>query len=222
MQLIHTPSHMESCQNLSRRRTIVDTEWAEVFKNRVVLMNVLLMPSEFTLLPIVMLIAMNQAGMCGVMSICGAVCSSCARFLASAWSLYHQPVMTAGMIMPIADPHYPRCLQHRWRKNHRSLEPCTPHPSPRSNCWWAKVWQPLPRLWLPRWGCFLIFLDHCHHRHYQPIFCAPSQPDLLVGVFLVAATDIMSVMFALLFPRVNDRRTAEQISAIMIVPSWAS
>ncbi|PKN84189.1 MAG: hypothetical protein CVU45_09085, partial [Chloroflexi bacterium HGW-Chloroflexi-7] len=39
----------------ARVRTIIDKEWAEVFKNRVVLFTIILMPVLFTLLPLGML-----------------------------------------------------------------------------------------------------------------------------------------------------------------------
>ena len=47
-------------------RTIIDKEWAEVFKNRTVLLAMLLMPLLFTALPLVMLSVTGSTGMEGV------------------------------------------------------------------------------------------------------------------------------------------------------------
>ena len=44
-------------------RTIIDKEWAEVFKNRTVLLAMLLMPLLFTALPLVMLSVTGSTGM---------------------------------------------------------------------------------------------------------------------------------------------------------------
>ena len=47
---------------MMRIRTIVDKEWAEVFKNRIVLFTVVLLPLIFTILPLVVLSATRSAG----------------------------------------------------------------------------------------------------------------------------------------------------------------
>jgi len=44
---------------IERIRTIVDKEWAEVFKNKVVLLTVILLPVIFTVLPLVILSLMR-------------------------------------------------------------------------------------------------------------------------------------------------------------------
>ena len=38
---------------MNRIQTIIDKEWAEVFKNRIVLFTVVIMPLIFTVLPLV-------------------------------------------------------------------------------------------------------------------------------------------------------------------------
>jgi ABC-type Na+ efflux pump permease subunit len=40
---------------MSHIRTIIDKEWSEVFKNRMVIFTIILMPLLFTALPLVML-----------------------------------------------------------------------------------------------------------------------------------------------------------------------
>ena len=42
-------------------RTIIDKEWAEIFKNRMVIFTIVLMPLLFTALPLIMLSAMGPS-----------------------------------------------------------------------------------------------------------------------------------------------------------------
>ena len=69
---------------IDRIRTIIDKEWSEVFKHRMVLFTITLMPAIFTILPLVMLFITRPSGAVGgdladmpaqFSQVCGAVSS---------------------------------------------------------------------------------------------------------------------------------------------------
>ncbi len=211
--------------NLSRIRTIVDKEWAEVFKNRVVLMTVLLMPSLFTLLPIVMLIAMkpslegggDMTDMPGQFALaCGSLSSGecMVSFIINQFMLLY-------MIMPIAIPITIAAYSIVGEKTTRSLEPLLATPITTLELLVGKGLAAVAPAVASTWGCFLVFLASLPIIGISTnILRSIVSPTWLVGVFLVGPlTAIMAVLFALLVSsRVNDPRAAEQISAILIVP----
>jgi ABC-2 type transport system permease protein len=48
--------------NFTRVRTIIEKEWAEVFKNRIVIFTIGFMPIIFTLMPLGILMAVGSQG----------------------------------------------------------------------------------------------------------------------------------------------------------------
>ncbi len=211
--------------NLNRIRTIIDKEWAEVFKNRMVTFTVVLLPVLFTILPLVILYATRSAGgsaadsadmpasfarQCGNMPI-----SDCMQiFLVNEFLLLY---MIIPLMIPIAIAAYSIVGE----KTTRSLEPLLATPVTTEELLAGKsLAAALPAI-AATWVCFAIFVA------LIPVIgvSAGVQRYILGPTWLLAIVvagplmAILAVNFAILVSsRVNDPRAAEQISAVLIVP----
>lgn len=210
---------------MDRIRTIIDKEWAEVFKNRMVLFLMIFMPLFFTILPLVILYIMAHGGDTGASTdmpaqfalMCGAKLSAmdCVQvFVSNEFLLFY-------MIMPVIIPITIAAYSIVGEKTTRSLEPLLATPVSTEELLAGKALAAALPAVGATWLCFLIFvlslpLIGVSAGVRQHI----TSPVWLLAVFLVGPLmSIMAVNFAILVSsRVNDPRVAEQISAILIVP----
>ena len=106
--------------------TIIDKEWAEVFKNRVVLFTVLFMPLFFTALPLVVLYAMRASpGNSDVMDMPPQFTRICGNLTGAACTQYFivNQFMLLFMMMPLAIPVAISAYSIVGEKTTRCLEP---------------------------------------------------------------------------------------------------
>jgi len=208
--------------------TIIDKEWAEVFKNKMVLFTLIFMPLIFTILPLAMLFITGQ----GMDDIGGVNAADVpVEFLAAC-----DEAMTAGecmqiyvinqflllfMMMPVIIPVTIAAYSIVGEKTTHSLEPLLATPITTAELLAGKsLAAALPAI-LVGWGSFVIFLVTLPligvSRAVIGYIAGPTWLlAILVGGPLMA---IAAVNFALFVSsRVNDPRAAEQISALLIIP----
>jgi ABC-2 type transport system permease protein len=209
-------------------RTIINKEWAEVFKNKMVLSVVLIMPILFALLPLVMLgvssnttalnISPEEAGLPPELTknLCGAMnAGECTQvYLLSQFMLFF-------VMMPLIIPTTIAAYSIVGEKTTRSLEPLLATPTTTIELLAGKCFAAA----IPAIGAtfisFLIFnigisiLGISSNVHAYVL-----SPTWLVGILLLGPVlSVISAMFAIFVSsRVNDPRVAEQISSVMIVP----
>lgn len=210
-------------------RTIIAKEWAEVFKNRLVFFTVVFLPLFFTALPLIMLSFTKSAVPEGsgtsevpamFASVCGATMTSndCVQaFLLNQFLLFF-------MMMPLIIPTTIAAYSIVGEKTTRSLEPLLATPITTEELLVGKALAAsLPAIGAG-WLCFAIFVL------LIPVTGASAAvqqytltPTWLVGVFAVGPLMAIAAVNLAIFisSKVNDPRTAEQISMVLLFPLLA-
>ena len=210
---------------IDRIRTIIDKEWSEVFKHRMVLFTITLMPAIFTILPLVSLFITRPSGAVGgdltdmpaqFSQVCGNINSQdCIQiYMINQFLLLY-------MILPLMIPITIAAYSIVGEKTTRSLEPLLATPITTIELLAGKILAAVIPAVLATWGCFIIFLLA------MPAAGASAAvqnyvlgPTWILAVAVIGPLlAIMAVILAVIVSsRVNDPRVAEQISAILIVP----
>ena len=209
--------------------TIIDKEWAEVFKNRMVMFTVVFIPMIFTLLPLVMLYVMgNTMGDMngGSADVPAAFLTACGDLNAGECMQIYlvNQFMILFMMMPIIIPITIAAYSIVGEKTTRSLEPLLATPISTVELLAGKsLAAAIPAImasWLA-FGFFLLALPIIGIS--QGVRAYIGGPIWLLGVLVVGPLmAIVAVNFSLFISsRVNDPRVAEQISAIIVVPIMA-
>lgn len=210
---------------IDRIRTIIDKEWAEVFKNRLVLFTITLLPIIFTILPLVSLYFTQSGGSasagsadmpanfsraCGIMS-----AQDCLQvFLINQFLLLY-------MIMPLMIPITIAAYGIVGEKTTRSLEPLLATPITTFELLAGKnLAASIPAI-VATYACFGFFLLVLPltgaSRAVQAYILGPTW--LLAILVIGPLMAVLAVNFAIIVSsRVSDPRVAEQISAVLIVP----
>jgi ABC-2 type transport system permease protein len=204
--------------------TIIDKEWAEVFKNRVVLFTVLFMPLFFTALPLVVLYAMRvSSGNSDVMDMPSQFTRICGNLAGAACTQYFtvNQFMLLFMMMPLAIPVAISAYSIVGEKTTRCLEPLLATPITTIELIVGKGLAAAIPAVAATWAGFGIFVIGARFLVVNPgVFARILNPMWLIAVILVgplmaAAAVAMSIIVS---SRVSDPRTAEQISMVVIVP----
>ncbi len=211
---------------MSRILTIIDKEWAEVFKNRVVLFTVAFLPILFTALPLVILFLTRSGdGFSGSdeTDLPPSFLAACGNLpLADCFQVYLiNQFMLLFMMMPLIIPVAIAAYSIVGEKTTRSLEPLLATPISTIELLTGKsLAAALPAIFAT-WICFIIFLIAAPFVGARPAVVL----SLLNGIWMLAVfiagplMAIMAVNFAIIVSsRVSDPRTAEQLSAVVIVP----
>ena len=212
--------------NLQRVRTIVDKEWAEVFKNRLVLFTVVFLPLLFTALPLGVLYGTRSAagGTGGdlppsFLKICGSLnTGDCLQYY-----ILNQ-FLILFMIMPLIIPISIAAYSIVGEKTTRSLEPLLATPISTLELLVGKSLAATIPAVLATWAGFTVFLAAAPFvGTAAAVIRQVLTPTWLLAVFVIGPLmAVLAVNFAVLVSsRVNDPRAAEQISAVLIVPLLA-
>lgn len=210
---------------LLRIRTIIDKEWVEVFKNRMVLFTTIFMPLFFTVLPLAMVAIMRSTG-----GMEGDAADMPAQFAAACGNLPMADCMMIYlmnqfllmyMLTPIIIPITIAAYSIVGEKTTRSLEPLLATPIRTVELLAGKSLAAAIPAVIATWLCFGVFrlalpLVGASPAVLARVFSAPWLIAILVIGPLMA---VCAVIFALMVSsRVNDPRAAEQISAVLVVP----
>jgi ABC-2 type transport system permease protein len=213
---------------MNRIRTIIDKEWAEVFKNRVVLMTIAILPLVFTLMPLGILYAMRGTAasdgdstdmppqfekMCAQTT--GATGGECVQiFILNEFLLLY-------MMMPLAIPVAIAAYSIVGEKTTRSLEPLLATPITTEELLAGKSLAAAIPAILATWGAFGIFVLGLPLVGAAPaVYRSLFNPTWMIAIFLVGPLmAVLAVNFAIIVSsRVSDPRTAEQVSMVVSVP----
>lgn len=208
--------------------TIIDKEWAEVFKNKVVLFTTILMPLLFTALPLIMLSVTAGTTIPGgdstdIPELFASVCGSMNAADCMQAYMINQ-FLVLFMIMPLIIPITIAAYSIVGEKTTRSLEPLLATPLSTEQLLAGKALAAaLPAIGAT-WLCFFLFqLLMPLTGAGQAVRAYVLGPTWLLGVLVVGPLmAIAAVNFAIMVSsRVNDPRIAEQLAAVLIIPVMA-
>jgi ABC-2 type transport system permease protein len=213
-------------------KTIIRKEWAEVFKNRMVIFTVAFLPLILTAIPLVILFFMRDmgggsdlnAGMSEIPEQFNAFCpanlngSECMQvFLVSQFMLMF-------MIMPLAIPVTIAAYSIVGEKTTRSLEPLLATPITTMELLIGKSLAAVIPAILATYAAFAVFAAAAwllvpNRLLYDALLDARWLiAVIVVGPLMALMAVCVSVMVS---SRVNDPRVAEQVSMVVIVPLLA-
>ena len=210
-------------------KTIIRKEWAEVFKNRMVLFTVAFLPLILTVIPLGILFAMRgESSLQGVTSempeqfnaFCPANLSGGDCFQVYLVSQF----MIMFMILPLAIPSTISAYSIVGEKTTRSLEPLLATPITTAELLVGKsLAAALPAI-LATYVAFSIYAAGAAILITNKMLLS-ALLDLrwLIAVFVVGPLlAIMAVNVSIMVSsRVNDPRVAEQLSMVVIIPVMA-
>jgi len=210
---------------MNKVKTIIRKEWAEVFKNRMVLFTIIFLPLVFAILPLIMLGIGDTLGADDFTSempaqftgMCSADLTGSECFQVYMVSQFMLLFMLTPLIIPINIAAYSIVGE----KTTRSLEPLLATPITTSELLLGKNLAAVIPAVLATWIGFLIYAIGAGIIVSSPnVTRALLNPMWLLAVIVLGPLlAVMSVNFAIMVSsRVTDPRAAEQISAVIILP----
>jgi ABC-2 type transport system permease protein len=214
---------------MQRIRTIIDKEWAEVFKNRYVLFTVALLPLLFAALPLGLLAAMRPTGgpaAGDVTDLPPSVLEACGALLPMECMQVYivNQFLILYMLMPLFIPIAIAAYSIVGEKTTRSLEPLLATPISTLELLAGKGLAAIIPAIVATWGAFLVFLIGTVVIGVSPAVVANLfSPVWWTSVIVVGPllSGIAVSLAVIVSSRVTDPRAAEQISATLIVPILA-
>lgn len=214
--------------NLKRIRTIIDKEWAEVFQNRMVLFTMIFLPLIFTVLPLVMFYftgqEMGDVGGVNTADVPLEFLSACSEDMTGIECMQIYLVnqfLLLFMMVPVIIPVTIAAYSIVGEKTTHSLEPLLATPITTFELLAGKsLAAALPAI-MVGWVSFGVFI-----LTLPLIGVSSAVIEYIVGPTWLLAILIAGPLMAIaavnlalyVSSRVNDPRTAEQISALLIVP----
>jgi ABC-2 type transport system permease protein len=208
--------------------TILKKEWAEVFKNRMVLFSVIFLPLMLTAIPLVILFTMRgDSAVMQAAEMPEQVTALCPPELGGGecFQVYMvSQFMLMFMILPLIIPSSISAYSIVGEKTSRTLEPLLATPITTLELLAAKGLAALLPAMLATYAAFGIFALGARLLISSPVmYSAILDIRWLAAVFLVGPLlALVSVNFSVIISsRVNDPRVAEQLTALLIVPLLA-
>ena len=209
-------------------RTIIDKEWAEVFKNKMVLFTIIFMPLIFTAIPLVMLGVTSGSAMATGDSAdfppqFAAVCGDMSAGDCMVVYLMNQ-FLILFMMMPLIIPITIAAYSIVGEKTTRSLEPLLATPITTAELLTGKNLAATIPAVLATWVGFALFaVGSLIISGSRAVTASLLDPMWLLAVLLVGPLmAVLSVNFSIMVSsRVNDPRVAEQVSTVVILPLLA-
>lgn len=208
--------------------TIIRKEWAEVFKNRLVISTILFMPLLFAAIPLVMFYFTRSSGgedLSGdippqFMQYCpeGLSTNECFQ------SFMSSQFMLLFMIIPLMVPVNIAAYSIVGEKTTHSLEPLLATPITTAELLAGKNLASVFPAVAATWFGFLVYMVGAWIIVDNPrVLSVLFDPTWLAAIFILGPLlAVLSVNFSILVSsRVNDPRVAEQVSAVIILPLLA-
>jgi ABC-2 type transport system permease protein len=205
--------------------SLIRKEWAEVFKNRVVLMVTILVPLLFAVLPLAILNGLNSpdGGGAGLQDIPTEFMPACGELVGVECFQFYilTQFLALFMIIPIMIPVTIASYSIVGEKRTRTLEPLLATPITTTELLLGKsLAAAIPAL-LATFGAFLIFAGGTNLMlDSSEVAGQMFAPLWLLAIFVLGPLfSIAGVSLAIMVSsRVNDPRVAEQISSLVILP----
>jgi len=214
--------------DLNKIRIIVRKEWAEVFKNKMVIFSVLFMPLLFTAIPLIFLYSTRGTTSDGFTRDMPAQFSQLCREGLSGGECFQVYMVSQFTIMylliPLIIPVNIAAYSIVGEKTTRSLEPLLATPIRTIELLSGKILAAVIPAILSTWIGFAMYAIGAILMVSSPLVLA-SLFDLmwLLAIFVAGPfLAVLSVNFSMMVSsRVNDPRVAEQLSSIVILPILA-
>jgi len=210
---------------MNRIRTLIDKEWAEVFKNKLVLMTVGFLPLVFVVLPLVQLALTRQvdpsemndapgniARICALQGLSAAECLQ--GYLANSFMVFF-------LLMPLAIPVTIASYSIVGEKTTHSLEPLLATPTSTAEIILGKALAAVLPAIAATWLSFAVFVVGARFFVVSDrVYALLTHPMWLVAMAFVAPLlTVCSVSVAIVISsRVNDPRAAEQLGTLVMMP----
>ncbi|MDT8306998.1 MAG: ABC transporter permease subunit [Anaerolineae bacterium] len=206
--------------------TIISKEWAEVFKNRLVLFSVAFLPLMFIALPVITMVSTSSftsadAGSFGESDFPGfeELCVGLSE--AECGQVYMLNLYTLMfMILPVAIPVTIAAYSIVGEKTARSLEPLLATPITTVELLAGKALAAIIPAIGATWLSFAIYVAAMRTLLSDAAFAHLLDPLWFLAIFVVGPLlTFLAVAVALMISsRVSDPRVAEQLSMVIIVP----
>ncbi|MFH2039333.1 MAG: ABC transporter permease subunit [Chloroflexota bacterium] len=212
---------------MEKIKVIVRKEWAEVFKNKMVIFTVAFLPLIMTAIPLIILFSTRDIGTGGDLGTdVGQMVSSglCLQDLnnSECFQVYLvSQFMMLFMLIPLAIPITIAAYSIVGEKNARSLEPLLATPITTFELLVGKSLAAVIPAIIATYGSFIVFIAGVSLLiKSKAVLMAFMDLRWLVAIFIVGPLmAVLAVNLSLMVSsRVNDPRAAEQISMILIVP----
>ncbi len=209
-------------------KILIYKEWAEVFKNRLVLFTVIFLPLLLSALPLVMLGTMgNMTGEGSLGDIPPSALAMCSPALSAGECLQVyllSQFVLMFMLIPLVIPVSIAAYSIVGEKRVRSLEPLLATPITTWELILAKALAAVIPAVVASWAAFLLFAIGGAAMAASPaVVRAFLHPMWLLAVVVGGPLlALLSVSLALMVSsRVNDPRVAEQLAGVVAVPLLA-
>lgn len=213
---------------MDKIKTIIYKEWAEVFRNRIVLLIIAFLPLFMTALPLAMLVIFNSvdedmSSLNGdsdqILQLFNELCVSLTE--AECLQVYFLSLfMFMFMIIPVAIPVTIAAYSIVGEKTTHSLEPLLATPITTSELLVGKALAAMTPAILATWASYIIFLIGTRLLVSDAVFNQILDPMWMLAVFIVGPLlALMSVCASLMISsRASEPRVAEQLSALILLP----
>ncbi|MFQ5399858.1 MAG: ABC transporter permease subunit [Anaerolineae bacterium] len=209
---------------MDKIKTVIEKEWAEVFKNRIVLFTVAFLPLILTALPLVTLAFMGDMGEGAVKGetpdeFFGALCVELSEVeCVQVFTLNLYTLML--MILPVAIPVTIAAYSIVGEKTAHSLEPLLATPITTLELVAGKTAAAAIPAVAATWLAYGLYVVGGRLLVNDAIFSHMIEPVWLIAIFAVSPLlTLMSVSVAIMVSsRASDPRMAEQLSAVVILP----
>lgn len=206
--------------------TIILKEWAEVFKNRLVLFSVAFLPLLFIALPVITMATtgsfadmpegeLSGSGFTGLDQFCEGVSeAACGQiYILNLYTLMF-------MILPVAIPVTIAAYSIVGEKTTRSLEPLLATPITTVELLAGKALAAIIPAVVATWISYLLYIVAMWFLVSGEALRYLFDPLWLIAIFVVGPLlTLLSVSVAtLISARVSDPRVAEQLSMLVILP----
>ncbi len=207
-------------------KIIIRKEWAEIFKNKMIISSIIFMPLLMTAIPLVMLGTFQNEGVSSAANselpaqfaaICGTNLQGGECFQVYMVSSF----MIMFMITPLFIPVNIAAYSIVGEKTSRTLEPLLASPVTTAELLMGKNLSAVIPAVLGTWLGFVLFAVGTFILSHSPkVIGALINPMWLLAVIVMGPLmAVLSVNFSMIISsRVNDPRVAEQVSALVILP----
>lgn len=210
---------------MNRIFTIIDKEWAEVFKNRLVVFTTIFMPLLFSALPLVILYFSQGAelpdGISDLPQQFQVLCEGIDAGVGCMQYYFLSQFIILFMMLPVIIPVNIAAYSVVGEKTTRSLEPLLATPITTSELLIGKNLAAASPAVLATWGGYMLFAIGAFliTNNWNLVRLILS-PLWLVAILIVSPLlSILAVNFAIMVSsRVTDPRVAEQLSVLVILP----
>jgi ABC-2 type transport system permease protein len=213
---------------MNKIKTIIRKEWAEVFKNRMVIFTVVFLPLMLTALPLIILYTMRGSGVNEFTSEMPAQFTQmCPQGLSGGecFQVYMvSQFLVLFMLLPLIVPVNIAAYSVVGEKTTHSLEPLLATPITTAELLIGKNLAAVIPAVIATYLGFAVFVVGARLISQTPkIISALLDPMWLIAVVVVGPLlAVLSVNFSVMVSsRVNDPRVAEQLSTVVILPVLA-